>query len=314
MSRTELESSLWKTFLPFQKTRLLVAFSGGRDSVVLAEGLSRVAESLHLGLGLAHIHHGLSVTSEQTQFRDSALEFSKNWAQTRHWPFFFAKPEPTVVLQSEAACRDFRHRELERIREQHGYDFVVYAHHANDLLETRLLRLLRGTGGRGLKAMQLRSRFKLRPLLKHSTYELQSYALLKKLRWLEDPSNLQLIYLRNWLRQQWLPQLETQCPGATRALSRSLEQLSQDLSGALNPSDDLFHPAGGLNRQKWVDLSKVQKQNLLHAYFQKLQWKDFSAAQIDEIIKRLSTVQKKLTFKTAGLSWTVNAQRIFAEA
>ncbi len=174
--------------------RILIALSGGLDSCVLLELLIEIRTRIPFEIAVAHIHHGDENCSEaQRQYRDRALEFSKSRAALKNCEFYFEKSSAidasqvtenqktkfkgvTKNLASEASLRNIRKSLLEKIRKEQGFDLIAFAHHAQDLFETRLIRLLRGTGQNGLQAMKALVRTSIRPMLKLWPKEIADYA------------------------------------------------------------------------------------------------------------------------------------------
>ena len=139
-------------------------------------------------------------------------------------------------LAGEAALRDFRHSRLDSLRREKRAQWTALAHHSEDLLETRLIRLIRGCGETGLAAMKPLDPPLLRPFLSVMREEIKDYALSYKLSWAEDPGNQDKRFLRNWLRNQWLPDLEKKRPGGVRRLAASLSHIAAAAGEAASSS------------------------------------------------------------------------------
>jgi tRNA(Ile)-lysidine synthase len=218
--------------------RYWVALSGGLDSCVLLHLLAehRPAVPVHV----IHVNHQLSTRANQWQSHCEALAAA--------YGFPFTAEKVTVAAAGrglEMAARDARYAVFERVLAPG--DLLLMAHHQNDQAETVLLRLLRGAGLRGLGAMpeqrSLGAGRAGRPLLEHTRSELQSYAESEGLAWVEDESNESVVYDRNFLRLQVLPQLAQRWPQfaqrfahAARSLRESeqllTEYASEDLTAA----------------------------------------------------------------------------------
>lgn len=203
-------------------SRLCVAFSGGVDSVVLLEGLSRLSPRMGFELRAAHVHHGLSVHA------DAWALFCQRFCEARGvvltvFRVSVAAGDPDGL---EGAARRARHAALATVEA----DWLVFGHHLDDQAETVLFRLVRGTGVRGAAGMTVISTAKegavagrLRPLLGCRRREIQEYARMRGLEWVEDDSNTDLRFSRNYLRAVVLPSLERGFPGAVDALGRAAE-------------------------------------------------------------------------------------------
>ncbi len=297
--------------------RILVAFSGGLDSCVLLELLLELKSRLDFDLGIAHIHHGDETTVHQKKYRDKALAFSKKQAEFIKCPFFFEKfsgqilnpkEQQTKNASSEANLRKVRSVLLEKLRSENQFDILVLAHHAQDLFETRLIRLIRGTGQKGLESMRSQSATKLRPLLEMWPEQIRAYADQKKIEYLKDPSNQDHQYLRNWIRTSWLVELEAKRPGSTQAFARSLELLANvksDSQDAILQSNQ-----ASFNRDTFRSFSKKEQQVTIAECLRKFAKQNYSSNMVQEICKRLDTPRKELSFKVAGFEWTANAALI----
>lgn len=190
---------------------LVVGFSGGLDSAVLLHAASRLARGAKLDLAALHVHHGLSIHA------DAWAEACARVCQGLSVPLTVRKvrvPEPNGEGM-EAAARRVRHQALS----DHSADWILLAHHADDQAETVLHNLLRGAGVRGAAAMpEARDRI-LRPLLGLSRAMLLDYARYHGLTWIDDESNADRRFTRNFLRHEVLPAIESRLPKAGERLA-----------------------------------------------------------------------------------------------
>lgn len=179
--------------------KFIVAVSGGIDSVVLLHMLKN--HSSH-ELVVAHVDHGIRPDSSKD------AEFVKKLSEKYGLLFETIRLElgPSA---SENAARQARYAWLEKIQKKHGADGVATAHHADDLLETAIFNILRGTGWRGIASLRS-SRQRYRPLLALSKARLVEYALEHGLDWREDSTNETLRYARNRLRHGVLPKFDAE--------------------------------------------------------------------------------------------------------
>lgn len=299
----DLEHHLWKELKEHEllPRNVLVGFSGGVDSLALLWALHRVKKT---GVQAGYIHHG---PGENLKYRDLAESFCRKFCEDHQIPFR-TKKNTADILTSEAELRDFRHRSLEELRKQTSSDLLALAHHREDLLETRLLRLIRGTGPQGLMAMRELQDKLFRPFLKVSKKDLQDYLGKFSLVALEDPSNQELHPFRNWLRQEWLVALENRQEGAVNSLGRSLEILAESLDENVLP-EGLFNE-NFISRSHYLALSKTQQKRTLAQYLLGQGVQNFSQSHLEEIQKRLDISQKDLIFRVCGIDWVINAQQI----
>ncbi len=297
--------------ISFQGEAWLVMFSGGVDSVCLLEILLLLRSSLGIQLQIFHLHHG-PASEKQLAYRNHALHFARETAQRALLPFYYVQSEG--VLSSEGEMRQFRRQEIQNLRRTVSFERVVFAHHQDDFLETQLMRLIRGAGPEAsLSPMKMSQDQELRPLLNISRLELKELAESSRWKWLEDPSNQESHFLRNWLRNEWLVSLEDKCPGALKSLSRSFQLLAEVMQEShfeFMPSDIWL--GEDLSRPVFLTLSLSQKSQCLAQYIRKQGIREFNHNQINEILKHLDISKIEHKFNAAQLVWTLSQERIAA--
>ncbi|MCB5190004.1 tRNA lysidine(34) synthetase TilS [Methylobacillus arboreus] len=240
--------------------RLLVAFSGGLDSRVLLQLLAEARSSHSFVLEAMHVHHGLSPNA------DAWAEFCADECRRLDVPFHCERVDVDTQsgLGIEASARQARYAALLSRQADH----VVLAHHQDDQAETLLLQLLRGAGAKGLAGMATldRGRCLLRPLMDASRAELEAFARQAGLNWIEDESNLDTAYDRNFCRHQVFPLIEQRFPAAKSTFARSATHIAE----ALGLLDELavldaaaVVVAGRLNVATLGKLSDTRARNLL---------------------------------------------------
>ncbi len=279
--------------------RFLVAFSGGLDSSCLLQVLFHLRSAHGFDLAAAHIHHG---RGPEREYRDEALEFCKEQC-TRLGISFYERISPSC-LESEQDCREFRQSALREIATREGYEVLVTAHHSDDLLETRLIRLIRGTGPQGLLSMTTFDGQVLRPFLKVSRKDLEAYQRQSSVPYLQDPTNVKTSYLRNWIRHQWLPSLEVQHPGGCDKMAQSLDLIAQAWEPLMTPSTNT------ISWGEYLLLSHREQKQWVARALHVLGVVDFSHSQVLEILKNLDKPENAHSFLVAGCVWSVNAQQI----
>ena len=205
MKLSHLKKSIIEN-IPPETGRLLVAVSGGIDSVVLLHALHSVAVQLELTLEVAHLNHQIRL--ESTGDADFVRDLCRQWEiichiETCDVPALAEQDKISLEMAGRNARREF----LQRVAEQTNAQQIVLAHHRDDQLETFMLRLLRGSGQSGLAAMRVFHGLWWRPLLNCSRQQILDYASQHQLDWVEDKSNSDPAFLRNRLRTQIIPQL-----------------------------------------------------------------------------------------------------------
>lgn len=214
-----------RAWLPAQGTaHLCVGYSGGLDSTVLLHLVAAQRQAVGFTLSALHIHHGLM--PEADAWAVHCAQVCASWAV----PLTVERLTVAVTDKGvEAAARDARRAAFAR----QSVDAIVLAQHQGDQAETLLFRLLRGAGTRGLSAMRpvvtvAGSPPLWRPLLSTPRAAILSYAEAHALSWIEDPSNTDVAYSRNFLRNAVLPVLAQRFPAVTSILARTAGQLAED--------------------------------------------------------------------------------------
>lgn len=198
--------------------QIILAFSGGMDSRVMLDLLAiyRDIHPQHHYL-VIHVHHGLSHNA------DKWLNQCQEWVYELDFAFksikVFVDQDGKSIEQS---ARQARYKAIEDLADDNA--LVLTAHHADDQAETFLLALKRGSGVTGLAAMpEIRKLGKtdlLRPLLSVYRYEIESYAEQQGLSWIDDESNFDCRFDRNFIRQEWMPMAQTRWPGIVKNINR----------------------------------------------------------------------------------------------
>jgi tRNA(Ile)-lysidine synthase len=191
--------------------RVLVALSGGVDSVTLLDILQHQSNARGLQLGLAHLHHGLRGS---TADRDAA--FVAQLAQARQLPLHLGKTKPWDAPRRnmEETARIRRYTFLSDTAQRHGYQRIALGHHQDDEAELVLMRIMRGCGLRGLsgippvRPLAPKGITIIRPLLRLDRVAIQAYAQSLQLTYVEDETNADRQHLRNRVRHELLPALQ----------------------------------------------------------------------------------------------------------
>lgn len=283
---------------------LVLGLSGGVDSVVLLRILAGLASSLRFSLRAVHVNHGISPNA------GGWAEFCARLCAGSGVPLELAPVDITPYrnLGLEGAARKVRYEVFSRL----DADFVVLAQHRDDQAETLLLRLLRGAGVRGLAAMPpMRSlagtRAKLlRPLLDAPRAEIEAFARLRGLEWIEDESNADTMRQRNFLRHEVLPVLEGQFPGARAAIARAAANLGEarELLDALGQGD-LENCAGedAVHIPALLRLGEARAKNLLRYWCDKEGIEPLSSLRLGELLRQLRESRADAQTSIAAGEW-----------
>jgi tRNA(Ile)-lysidine synthase len=232
---TEL-SALNSALIPWKQAittapQIMLGLSGGMDSIVLLKLLSEQVDTKLIQA--VHVNHGLSESADQWQ------QFVEDYCRQLGVDFYAEKVQLVVSGEGlEAAARDARYAVFERRLKKDGLLFL--AHHADDQVETVIYRLLRGSGSKGLAGMPESRPLGLgqliRPLLAYSKNAICREANIRGLKWIEDESNLDDQFDRNYIRNQVIPVIAERWPEYPQAIMQSAghndqaNQLSKDLA------------------------------------------------------------------------------------
>ena len=212
--------------LAYKKSgKYILGVSGGIDSVVLLTLSAHLAKSLNLSLAVAHVNHNLRPES------GGDADFVEKLAIAFGLSFYLcnAKP-PKIKVGLEAWGRVVRYDFFTKLRKKLSFDGIVTAHHADDVAETFLMKLLRNKDLATIQASD-ESRFLVRPLLEVPRKAIAEYALKNGLQWREDPSNEDERFLRNQIRHSVIPYLVENCePRIVEVLARRSHLLEEDLA------------------------------------------------------------------------------------
>lgn len=266
--------------------RLCVALSGGVDSVVLLDVVAVLAPRFRWHVSAIHVNHQLSANAA------AWAQFCRQLCRERGVPLRVVRVTVARGDSTEAAARAARYAAYRR----QAAENVLLAHHQDDQAETVLLQLLRGAGVKGLAAMPgarqdaerpgLRL---LRPLLDVTRREIEAYAVQQGLRWVEDESNGDAQYLRNFLRREILPRLETRVPAYRTTLARAAGQMAE----AAQLLDALAHIDGAaaagtatLPVSALAALSPARARNLLRCFVAQQGVRMPDARRLDEALRQ----------------------------
>ncbi len=188
----------------FLQRKYLLAVSGGADSMALLA----LAHQHRLNGLVAHCNFHLRGAES-----DGDEAFVRKWAEKLNFPLFqvdfqTAEYAQTHGISIQMAARDLRYNWFESLRKAQQCDYILLAHHRDDLVETMLINLTRGTGLKGLTGMDVQNGSLLRPMLKNSRADILDYLRQQSIDFREDSSNVDTKYLRNHIRHKLIPAFE----------------------------------------------------------------------------------------------------------
>ena len=226
--------------------RLIVGVSGGVDSMVLLHLLNTCREAFDLSLIVAHVNHGLRPVESEKEAELVQEEAARLGLPFEYGQFNVKEFQKKGGLSPQDAARRVRFHFFDDLLQRHHAQKIALGHHADDQVETVLLRLIRGSGLQGLKGMlPIRDGKVIRPLLGVWEEEIQSFAMEKKIPFLSDSSNLKRDYLRNRIRLALIPLME-------REYQPNFKEILLRTSNILREEDDYLEKGAEAAYQKVV--------------------------------------------------------------
>lgn len=271
--------------------RVMVAVSGGADSICLLNILLDLKDKLGITLLVAHFNHRL-----RGEESDGDEKFVREFCVERGIECIIGRAEKENKYKSEDEARKARYAFFENLLEGDKADKIALAHNLNDQAETVLLRLIRGSGFRGLKAIpSLRQKF-CRPLLSISRSEIENYLKKRHITFQTDSSNADTVFARNFIRHEILPKITRLNPNIVETLGNSAKNIGDDYDYIeesarrhLAAVTTQKSSAGLiLDYKSWLDLHSAMKRLTLRIAIAELtDLADISLKQIGEAIEML---------------------------
>lgn len=286
----KIELALEKFPVPPDAPGIAVAFSGGLDSSVLLAALAK----LELGrpVRALHIDHGLHPDSDnwQAHCQEIATGLGVPCASRN------VSIEKVARKSLEEAAREARYAALAGM--MRSGELLLTAHHSDDQLETILLRLLRGSGVKGLRGIEPFADFGPgylgRPMLAISKAEIQAVGKEWSLVWVEDPTNAEARFDRNYLRREVIPRLRSRWPGAATTAGRAAQQMrdAQEILEAVASQDAVRIESPGWVSQDYLrELTSARRANLIRHLISELGLPVPSAAQLRELLAAIDVTR-----------------------
>ncbi|QXP78907.1 MULTISPECIES: tRNA lysidine(34) synthetase TilS [Winogradskyella] len=274
-----------------KESKLIIAISGGIDSVVLA----KLCQSLELNFALAHCNFNLRAKESD---KDEA--FVVALAEELEVEVFVQNFDTLAYADQnkcsiQMAARELRYDWFAELAQQLNYDYILTAHHADDNLETFLINFTRGTGLNGLTGIPMINRNIVRPLLPFSRHQIEAFTQKENITWREDASNASRKYLRNKLRHEVVPVLKQINPNLLDSFQNTLTNLSdtaaiveESLSAVLKRALVSKDENGNTYR-----VSEFKKLNNPKAYLFEI-FKDYGFTEWNDIVDLLDAESGKL--------------------
>jgi len=309
-----------------RREKLVVAVSGGADSVCLLHILVKLREELGISLHIAHLDHQLRGEESEADAR-----YVADLARQLDIPATIEQRDVTGYqtqqrVSLEEAAREVRYTFLAQVAKATGADRVAVGHTVDDHVETILMHLIRGSGTRGLRGLQPLSRWQssgnsltiIRPLLEISRQETTDCCRQHQLKPRIDASNLSLSPLRNRIRHQLVPLLQSYNPQVAAALLRTARIAGDELAFLDKEVNRLWdeiitrrETTIVLNKERLCQLAPALKRHLLRTSIEKLlgNLRDIETRHIEEIMDTLDKPAGKRISLPEGLTFTVEYDR-----
>jgi tRNA(Ile)-lysidine synthase len=273
-----------------KSSKLLIAISGGIDSVVL----THLCHKMGLNIALAHCNFNLR-GKESDADEDFVLQLAEDLELEVFIESFETKSfAEDKNLSVQMAARELRYHWFSELSEQLNFDYILTAHHADDNLETFFINLSRGTGLDGLLGIPVLNKNIARPLLNFSRDDIENYAKEQKLEWREDSSNNSTKYLRNKLRHDVIPILKEMNPQFLQNLAKTQvhlndskciidDKISEVFDSVITQIDDFTFS---------LNIKEIKKLSHAKAYMYEL-LKDFGFSEWEDVFNLLDAQSGK---------------------
>ncbi len=237
---------------------------------------ARAAGSSGWHLTVAHLDHGIRDDSAEDRrlVQDTAGQYGL--------PFVYHEVR-LGAGSSEAKARVARYGFLHKVRQASGAQAIITAHHQDDVLETAIINIMRGSGRKGLTALSSRHDM-LRPLLSVRKHDLIAYAKDQGLTWREDSTNQDQNYRRNYVRQQILPQFDEAAGGELLRHITDLQKTNHELDSLLASQLHLQEEAGTLQRQWFNHLPHAVAREVLATWLRAHGVRDFDRKTLERLV------------------------------
>jgi len=288
-------------------SKIILGISGGPDSICLLNIFLKLQKAYLLEFRIAHVNYGL-----RGKDSDADEKFVRALAKKHNLKItvFNAQPPKSAEadtfslsrergirkIPSENELRNVRYDFFEKIRQENNFDLIAVAHNQDDQAETFLMRLLRGSGLNGLRAMKFKNGNVIRPLLATSRKEIMEYLKDSGLKYRTDRTNRTNLFLRNKVRNKLIPYLEKNFnPNIKKTLSDATLNIADDYSLLETITEENYIRHGNLSAKRLLALHPaLQKRILLKTISAiKNDLKNIGSSHIEEMLKALRSTKGK---------------------
>jgi tRNA(Ile)-lysidine synthase len=267
--------------ISIEKGRYIVAVSGGVDSMVL---LHMLLEKPGLELVVAHIDHGIRQASSEDR------KLVQAYAENKGLEFYYTEAYLGADASEETA-RDARYSFLNQLKAEHQALAIILAHHQDDVLETAILNLIRGTGRSGLSSLKNQGVL-IRPLLDFKKSQIIEYANLHNVAWVEDETNKRTNYLRNYIRHIIVPLLDEPAKQKLLGLISQAGNLNSEIDSILLDLVELLTGENdSLQRSDFVSLNHAVAKEFLRTWLNRRGVKDLSSRNLEDLTVSAKTLK-----------------------
>ncbi|MDP2363919.1 MAG: tRNA lysidine(34) synthetase TilS [Ignavibacteria bacterium] len=295
------------------REKILIALSGGPDSIFLLHFLNKYKKKYKIEIGAAHINHLLRGNDSE---RDNL--FCKTICDELSIPFYVLRKNiksyaKDSKISLEVAGRKIRYEYFEKISGENGYEKIATAHNADDNAETVLINLIKGAGVKGIAGIPLKRKNIIRPILSLTKKEILHYLEENKFEYRIDKSNLSNEFERNFLRNEVIPLIHE---NINPALSKTVLNTSLNLqllnNGMENYSEKIKAGIKAIKNISVVipdDIIKQEEGFIISYVLKDIIDENFSVKLESNDLKKISSLQKKLSGKSEELSGNLIAFR-----
>jgi len=273
--------------------KYVIAVSGGVDSIVLLDIASRIK---NLELVVAHFDHGIR--------SDSKLDQQLIQRLAQKYGFVFETQSANLGSNaSEQTAREARYKFLKLVQDSHQAKSIITAHHQDDIIETAIFNLLRGTGRRGVTSLNSTDLI-LRPMLETTKDQIRQYALKHNLVWREDSTNQDMKYKRNLIRSKLAVSKDNKSVNKLLGQITSLKSTNSELDKALDELLGNLSEDNILDRNKFISLPHKLAVEVMAHWLRQNKILTFDSKLLNNLVTASKTYKNGSLFsinKTASL-------------